>query len=81
MPTKRKCTLKVGAILKAKHLQIFTVIFDILSIWMWDLIVTVPDHCLSFYFRQSNNDRILRIFGYTEMIKTFLIMNILKIMC
>ena len=22
---------------------------------MWDLIVSVPDHCLSFYFEQKNN--------------------------
>ena len=20
--------------------------------WMWDLIVSVPDHCLSFYFKE-----------------------------
>ena len=23
---------------------------------MWDLIVSVPDHCLSFYFTCSEND-------------------------
>ena len=25
---------------------------------MWDLIVSVPDHCLSFYFVQNWNDRL-----------------------
>ena len=24
--------------------------FGIVRQWMWDLIVSVPDHCLSFYF-------------------------------
>ena len=60
MTTKLKWTLKVGAKLKAKHLQIFTVIFDILSIL------------------DSNNYRILRFFGYIEMIKMFLIMNVFE---
>ena len=25
---------------------------------MWDLIVSVPDHCLSFYFESLDEDRI-----------------------
>ena len=29
---------------------------------MWDLIVSVPDHCLSFYFVKKRTDVILRTF-------------------
>ena len=28
---------------------------------MWDLIVSVPDHCLSFYFETVNNVQILKV--------------------
>ena len=27
---------------------------------MWDLIVSVPDHCLSFYFSMHSTKKILR---------------------
>ena len=30
---------------------------------MWDLIVSVPDHCLSFYFEEVKNDPVSLIAG------------------
>ena len=28
---------------------------------MWDLIVSVPDHCLSFYFSTKNNGKVVKV--------------------
>ena len=36
------------------ELQCFQKYFDIYNcLWTWDLIVSVPDHCLLFYFKKS----------------------------
>ena len=46
-----------------KHLTIANAVSQIFrlgkcnGIWMWDLIVSVPGHCLSFYFNVTLNFR------------------------
>ena len=34
---------------------------------MWDLIVSVPDHCISFYFTSYNDDNNLSVDSSAEM--------------
>ena len=35
---------------------------------MWDLIVSVPDHCLSFYFSYATLKRIKHFRKYTQIL-------------
>ena len=36
---------------------------------MWDLIVSVPDHCLSFYFETNHFTTLLHTFSCTEPVQ------------
>ena len=34
---------------------------------MWDLIVSVPDHCLSFYFSNANTNRVILFYEQCQV--------------